>query len=160
MNKKSSNKNNQKRVKRIARNVIKELGNSFKSLIDKFNKLPEHIKKIIEVWAVVVVIIIIIILASTSNKKYLDDYYELENGIVESTLRYVKKNEIYPVKESKLKLDINELDEFGGLERQELDEKKCVGFTMTYYDEETDEYIIKPYINCDKYTTKDYNEYK
>lgn len=149
-----------KRVKRIFKNVCTEIANYFVSLWKKFMNLPKYVRNIAMVWVVVLLIIIIIIIASTSNNKHLDEYYKLENIISESTLDYVKDKKIYPVKDSKLKLDMDVLEEYGNLNSKKLKEKSCKGFSLSYYDEEKDDYVIKSYISCDKYMTKDYKDYK
>lgn len=149
-----------KRLKRILKNVGKEFVDYFKSIWKKFSSLPKHIKTICGVWLAVIVIIIVIIFASSTNKKHLEEYYELEDLVKEATLKYVEKANIYPVKDSKLKLDIEELKEFSSFSSKELDDKACKGFSLTYYNEDEEEYVIRSFIKCDKYTTKEYSDYK
>lgn len=151
-----------KRIKRIFRNVLKEISDGCKSLHKKFMELPKHIKTIMFVWIGVVALILLIIIATAGNNKQLEEYANLENLLVDSTLKYLNNSneKIYPVMESRLKLDINVLKEFANLNTKELDEKSCKGFTLTYYDDDKEEYVIRPYISCDKYTTKEYKDYK
>lgn len=41
-----------------------------------------------------------------------------------------------------------------------LIEDTCEGFSLVYYDDVAEEYVVSSYINCGKYTTKEYSDYK
>ena len=42
----------------------------------------------------------------------------------------------------------------------DIKENKCEGFSVSYYDDKKEDYVINSYINCKKYTTRGYSDYK
>ena len=46
------------------------------------------------------------------------------------------------------------------LTEEDIAHKSCDGFSIVYYDDEQDEYVIDSYLNCKKYTSKNYWDYK
>lgn len=149
-----------KKVKKMFVNIWKKIVGFFKSLKNKFMKLPEKTRYITYVWVVVVLLIFILILASNSNNKFLEDYSNLENDVKNATLDYVKSNEIYPTKDSRLNVSIEALKDYGFLYEDSIKDKSCQGFGRIYYDDEKEDYVVDAYINCKKYTTKGYSDYK
>ena len=43
---------------------------------------------------------------------------------------------------------------------KELTDKSCSGFSLVYYDDVSEKYVTNSYINCSKYTTDGYSDYK
>lgn len=149
-----------KKVKNILLKVWKNIVQFFKSLYERFMSLPAKVRYIVYVWFTVVVVIILIIILANSNNKHIDNYVAIEKSINEATLKYVEDNELYPLTENKLKLDYNVLVDNKYLSDKELKENNCEGFSVSYYDDAKEEYVINSYINCKKYTTKYYSDYK
>ncbi|MDE5889126.1 MAG: hypothetical protein K2H20_03805, partial [Bacilli bacterium] len=75
-------------------------------------------------------------------------------------LDYVKENELYPLAEAKLKLDVNVLIDYNYLHESDIVDNKCEGFSIAYYNEEKEDYVVSSYLNCKNYTTKGYSDYK
>ncbi len=101
-----------------------------------------------------------IVIATSNNNKQLEKYYELEDKITEATEEYLKKNELYPVKDSRLRLDIDTLSNYASLATKDLKDNKCNGFSVSYFDDVEGEYVVKSLIKCDGYKSKEYNDYK
>ncbi len=149
-----------KRIKRIFINVWKEIVHFFKSLYERFMELPKNIRYIIYVWLGVIAIILVIIIATTTNNKYLDKYELIESDMNKAMLDYVQENELYPLSESKLKIDVNVLIDYNYLNESDIIDNKCQGFSVAYYSEDKEDYVINSYLNCKNYTTKGYSDYK
>lgn len=149
-----------KRVKRILINVWKEIVQFFKSLYERFMELPKNIRYIIYIWVGVIAIILVIIIATTTNNKYLDKYELIEGDMNKAMLDYVQENELYPLSESKLKIDVNVLIDYNYLSESDIADNKCEGFSIAYYNEDKEDYVINSYLNCKNYTTKGYSDYK
>jgi hypothetical protein len=41
-----------------------------------------------------------------------------------------------------------------------IDDDTCDGFSVVYYDDDKSEYVIDSYLNCKRYTSKYYWDYK
>lgn len=160
MVKKRKKKFSLKKVKKFFINLWEKIRDFVVSLLKQFLSLPKKIRYIIYVWAAVVVLVIIIIVASSTNNKYLSKYKEIEEDINYATSIYVKENALFPLQENKLKLDINVLLDENLMYDDDINENKCEGFSVSYYDENQEDYVINSYINCKKYTTRGYSDYK
>lgn len=149
-----------KRIKKILIIVWNNIVSYFKKLYENFMSLPKKIRSVTYVWASVLLVILLIILFATSNNKYLEKYVAIEGDMNDATLSYVNDYELYPSPENKLKLDLNVLVDFNYLSDIDVKENKCEGFSVVSYDDIKDDYTINSYINCNKYTTKYYSDYK
>lgn len=149
-----------KKVKKLFLDIWKNVCKFFKTLYGRFMNLPQNVRSIIYVWAVVVFIVVLMIVLTSSNNQFLKQYVTIENEMNASTLDYVKSNELYAVSSNKLKLDLNVLLDYDYLYEDAISDKTCEGFSLVYYDEEKEDYDVDSYINCDKYTTSGYSDYK
>lgn len=155
------------KVKRSLKRLIRKIVLFFKNLYKKFMDLPKKVRMILGVWTVVVVLIVVVIIAGSVNNNFLNKYKSIEKVVNEAALQYVKDNKIYPMESNKLKLDINALVDNGYLTKKDINDNTCEGFSVIYAkgdvtieDELNAEFNINTYINCDKYTTEGYNDYK
>lgn len=153
-------KRKKSKLKRIFIEIYKSLLLFLKSTFAKFMLIPKKVRFIIYVWTVILLVICILIIGSSNNSSFLKKYKESENKISEAALDYVKTNEFYPIKENKLVLDIEFLKENNYLYKEDISDKTCRGISVVYYDDLKDDYIINSFINCKKYTTKGFNNYK
>lgn len=158
--KKGKKKFTLKRLKKILMMVRKNIVEYFKKLYENFMNLPKKIRLVTYVWASVLLIVIFIIVFATSNNKYLEKYVAIENDMNNATLNFVKDYELYPSTENKLKLDLNVLIDYNYISDIDVNDNKCEGFTVVSYDDLEDDYKIDSFINCKKYTTKYYSDYK
>lgn len=158
--KKTKKKFTLKKVKRIFINLLREIGNLFKGLFKKFMKLSKTTRAITCVWAVIVVLLIVLVFASSSNSKFLGSYSELENKMNEAAINYLKEYKIYPLSTNKEKIDMQLLLDFSTLYESDIFDKTCVGYSIGYYDEDSEDYVVNSYLNCKKYTTDGYSKNK
>lgn len=149
-----------KKIKKAFIKLLNKLVDSFKKLWKKFIDLPKYVKYIIYVWAVIFVVVVTLILVSRNNNEFLKDYHNLEIAMSAGALDYVKTYRLYPVKENKLKLDLEFLREDNYVYSKDIKDKSCRGFAMVYYNDNDEQYVVDSYIDCNKYTTKGYNDYK
>ncbi|MGN1371880.1 MAG: hypothetical protein ACI4XM_06380 [Candidatus Coprovivens sp.] len=159
-NSSSKKKSILKKMKIVFTRLLKKIVNWFKELWKKFMSLPSKTRYIVYVWLVIFILIISLILLSNSNKVFLQDYIDTENAISSGALDYVTSNSLYPVKENKLKLDLDFLREDNYVYDSAIKDNSCTGFSLVYYDDKNEDYVVNSYINCDKYTTKGYSDYK
>lgn len=158
--KKTKKKFTLKKIKRIFINLLREIGNLFKELFNKFMKLSAPVRAITCVWAVIAVLLILLVFAGSSNSKFLGSYSELENKMNEAAINYLKEYNLYPLSTNKEKIDIQLLLEFSTLYESDIFDDTCVGYSAGYYDEDSDDYVVKSYLNCKKYTTEGYSKNK
>ena len=149
-----------KKVKKLFVSAIKGIGKKISKLRDKFRALPNTAKYIIYVWSAIFVLVIFLILISSNNNKFLKDYKNLEKTMNAGVLDYVETNSLYPVKDNKLKVDLEFMLEENYVYAKELTDKSCSGFSLVYYDDVSEKYVTNSYINCSKYTTDGYSDYK
>jgi len=149
-----------KKVKKALINLVKKIANQINKLYKQFMSLPNHIRKIIYVWAIIIIIVLILALASTSNNQYLNKYSGIETALNEAALKYVKDNKIIPNEENKLRLDINVLKDFGYTNDHVIEDTTCGGFSLVYFKEDANDYVVNTYLKCKNYTTKGYSDYK
>lgn len=145
-----------KRLKRLGQLFIEEVKNLWK----KFIGLPKTVKTVVYIWCGVLLAILIIIVAGHSNNIFLDDYKSLEEKMNEATTDYVQGYQLYMGYENKLSLNLEVLKNEGLIEEEDVVDKSCEGFSIIYYDDLEAEYKVSSYINCSKYTTKGYSDYK
>lgn len=149
-----------KKVKKAFANLMNKIVKKVKELWNKFMTLPNKVRYIVYVWAIVFLIVIILIVASRNNNEFLKDYQNLESAMNTGALDYVNSHSLYPVKDNKLKLDLEFLKEDNYVYEEDINDKSCVGFSLVHYDDKEEKYVINSYINCDKYTTEGYSDYK
>lgn len=158
--KKTKKKFTLKKIKRIFINLLKEIGGFFKSLYNKFIRLSFQVRAIIGVWTVICILLVALVFAGSSNSKFLGSYSELESKMNEATVNYFKTYKLYPVYSNKEKVDIQVMLEFSTLYKADIFDDTCEGYSLGYYDEEIDDYVVDSYLNCKKYTTKGYSDNK
>ncbi len=143
---------------------LKKLWSNIKKIAkkawDKFMELPKKIRLILYVWVIIIFVLLIFILATNGSKKFYTRYETFENSITERALRYVKDKGIYTTKSNKLIINLETLKEEGYVDSTIIDDDTCEGITVVYYDDEKDEYIIDSYLNCKRYTSKYYWDFK
>lgn len=157
---KKKKKINFKKIKKVFKKLIKAIIDEVKEFWNKFIDLPKKVRLIIYIWLGVVVVIFALILASHNNTNFLSNYYKIEGAMDVAALDYVESNNLYPTKDSKLKLDLNVLRDYNYIYDDEITDNTCKGFSMIYYDDIDEKYVVDSYVNCDKYTTKGYGDYK
>jgi hypothetical protein len=138
-------------------NQIKKIAIQLK---DKFMELPKKIRLIIYVWALVVVSLLFFIFATSASKKFYEKYSTYEQNINAAALKYVKAKGIYATVDNKLKIDLNVLQEENYVSPADIADETCEGISVVYYDDDKAEYIIDSYLNCKRYTSKYYWDYK
>lgn len=129
-------------------------------LKDKFMELPKKIRMIIYVWAIVLLILIIFIAVTSGAKKFYAKYSTYENNISEAALKYIKDKNIYTTADRKIVVDLAILKEEKYVSSLQIDDDTCDGISVVYYDDQKDEYVIDSYLNCKRYTSKYYWDYK
>lgn len=149
-----------KKIKKLFAKIGQAIVDKVKALCKKFKALPDTTKHIVYVWSVILVVIIVLIIVSSSNNDFLKDYQNLEKSMNNGALDYVKTNELYPGKDNKLKLDLDFLLEDNYVYEDEVKDKSCYGFALVHYNDEEEDYVVSSYINCDKYTTEGFSDYK
>ncbi len=151
---------NFKKIKKTFITIGENISAKVKELWAKFMALPKKTRQIVYIWVTVLLIIVILIIAGSNNKNFLKDYQTLETTMNSAVLSYVEENEYYPPKDNKLKLDLDFLLEENLVYSEEIKDKSCRGFTLAHYDDKNSKYVVNSYINCDKYTTEGYEDYK
>lgn len=151
---------NFKKIKKSFINLAKKIVKKVKELWAKFMALPSKVRYIVYIWSVVFLIVVVLIVASRNNNEFLKDYQNLENAMSSGALDYVNSHSLYPVKDNKLKLDLELLTEDNYVYEEDINDKSCVGFSLVHYDDKDEKYVVSSYINCDKYTTDGYSDYK
>lgn len=158
--KKTKKKFTLKKVKKIFVNLIREIGNLFKGLYAKFMKLSAATRTITCVWLVIAVLLIGLVFAGSSNSKFLGTYSELENKMNDAAVNYLREYKLYPLSTNKEKIDLQLLLNFSTLSEADIFDDTCVGYSIGYYDEDSEDYVAKSYLNCKKYTTEGYSKNK
>ena len=148
------------KIKKIARATWKEFLEFVKKMYKNFMALPTKVRYIVYIWFFVILLILILIIGSVSSSKFMNEYVEIENTISKAALEYIEYKGIYPVKDNELILDMEVLKDSNYLEEDDITDNTCSGFSAIYYKDVDKEYVVKSYINCKKYTTKGYLEYK
>lgn len=138
-------------------NYIKKI---VKRLKDKFMELPKKMRHIIYVWGSVVVVLLFFILATSASKKFYTKYHTFEDNVSAAALKYIKTKNIYATVDNKLKVNLDVLKEENYVNDTVIDDKTCEGISVIYYDDATSEYVIDSYLNCKKYTSEHYWDYK
>lgn len=143
---------------------LKRLWNFIKKIIitlkDKFMELPKKIRMVIYVWCAVIVILFMYIAITNGSNKFYAKYNEMENTISDRALKYVEDRNFYATKDSKLKIDLQTLKEEKYVTSAILTDNTCDGISVVYYDDVKDDYVVDTYLNCKRYTSKNYWDYK
>lgn len=145
-----------KRFKKLGKLFVEEV----KNLWNKFMSLSKTVRSIVYIWCGVVLVVLVIIVAGHSNNEFLSDYKSLEEKMNDATIDYVQGYRVYRGYDNKLKLDLEVLKEEKLITDDDIADKSCEGFSIVYYDDIDAEYHVDSYINCSKYTTEGYNDYK
>ena len=148
------------KVKRIFKEIGKSISEFFKGLWNKFQALPTKVKAIGGLWLVIIIVIIILISTTSSNKNILKTYQGYEKLINEATLKYIEANQYYGTRDNKVKVDLEELKDANLITEKDLPDNTCKGYSLTYYDDKASSFNSVSYINCKKYTSEDYYDYK
>lgn len=145
-----------KRLKRLGKLFVEEV----KNLWDKFMVLSKSTRTIIYIWCGVLLVVLIIIIAGHSNNVFLDDYKKLETNMNDAATLYAQGYQLYVSKDNRLTIDLEVLKSESLLDEEDIVDKSCEGFSLVYYDDLEAEYVVDSYINCEKYTTEGYSDYK
>lgn len=160
-----------KNVKKIAVDTLKKIVKFFKkvwklikylvsSLYKKFMTLPRKVRYVLGVWVIVVILLVSFISCANGSKKFYAKYTKFESDISVRAIEYVDANGFYATKDNELFLDLEVLKEGNYIGGSELVDDTCEGYSVVYYDDQKDEFKAKSYVNCKKYTSKDYWKYK
>lgn len=125
-------------------------------LYEKFMELPRKIRYVIGVWVAVVIILLVFIGGSDNSKKFYVKYAQYEKNVSARALSYVEQNSFYATKDNKLKLNLDVLKEENYVSKSDLDDDTCEGYSIIYYDDNKDEFVINSYLHCKKYTSEKY----
>lgn len=150
---------NLNKLKKVVNKICDKIVRLIKKMYDNFMTIPLNIRKVIYIWCAVVLVIILLVGFSSANTSFLNKYKDMENVMNVSALDYVESNKLYPVKDNKLKIDLNLLKDYNYIYSSDITDKSCEGFSVVYYNDIKKEYVINSYINCDNYTTKGYSDY-
>lgn len=131
-----------------------------KNLKDKFMELPKKVRLVIYVWAVVLLLLLIFIEATSSSKKFFNKYSTFESNVSAAALEYVKDKNIFATIDKKVHVELAILREEKYVDATDIDDNTCEGVSVIYYDDSKSEYVVDTYLNCDKYTSKYYWDYK
>ena len=107
------------------------------------------------VWGMLLVLIVALlttfgIIFNKKNKVYTD----MEEDLVSATKKYVEKSFAYPKDDKELRVNYNDLKESGLIDKLEIDNKECDGYTIVKKNELV--YKYKGYVKCPEYKTKNY----
>lgn len=116
----------------------------------------KRMKTISIIWGMFLVTLFIIVTIfafkfKSNSKKYL----ELGEYFSSKAKEYVEDNNLYPEKDSTLKVNRNDLIENGYLEELIVDEDECDGYVIVSY---KDNYEYKAYLKCNKYISSKYEK--
>jgi len=154
-------KNNNGFGENVAR-FFKKVGNAIKRSCKKayisFMKLKKQVRMVIYVWCIVLLVFVVFIISASINNKFISRYEKIEGHLSDAALVYVDENRVFPTKANPVKLSMDMLITDGYLISAKIDDSSCKGYSSIYYDDEHDEFKVKSYINCDKYTTKGYKK--
>lgn len=149
-----------KKITRILKRLWLAIRSFIINLYKKFMDLPKKIRYVIGVWVIVVVALLLFIGGANGSNEFYAKYAAYEKAISEKALLYVEQNNIYATVDNKLVVDLNILKEGKYVTKADIIDDTCDGISVVYYDDEKDEYIIDTYLNCKKYTSKNYWDYK
>ncbi len=142
------------------KNFFKKIGAFFVRLKNNFFRLKKNVRYIIYVWVIVVVVLLALIGCSNRNAKKVEAHQKIEAELRNATLTYVTRNEIYPNVANKWKISMDQLKELKYITDKEITDETCNGYSIVYYNENKNDYVVDSYINCKHYTTKNYLEDK
>ena len=148
-----------KKIANFFKKVGKAIADLFMKGVNKFRSLPKYIRIIVYIWTAIVLILIILVIGVDNNKKKLAEYQKMEEAVRTAAIAYSESHDFYSTVTKKLKVNVEVLQEEKLLSKDDID-RSCHGFALVYYNDSTDEYIADSYINCNKYTTKGYGEYR
>lgn len=145
--------------KKSMKKIGKKNKSFFTNIIDKIKKTNRTVKIIVLVWVLVVLLIVGLILLCAFSNSSREKYYEMEKAMDAATLDYVETTSLYPTKDSKAKIPMESLVLDNYLYESDIADKSCTGYSIVFYNGDDKVYSIESYINCDKYTSKGYNDY-
>lgn len=148
------------KLKKVIKRILTIVKSFFINLWKKFMSLSLKIRLIIYVWLIVVISLCAFIIFSNASKKFYAKYEKFENNISTRALQYIKENNFYTTKENKLKVNLETLKEHGYVDVTHISDDTCEGISVIYYDDSKEEYVVDTYLNCKKYTSKNYWDYK
>ena len=142
-------------LKRCWKNFLKFL----KKKYDKFMKLPKYVRIITYVWLIVLLLLIIIVFGSIINNNVQAKYKNMEDKMAAAATKFAEENSVYGSPDSKNKVNLELLIDRKYMSEEDRANKTCTGYVIVYFNDEDQKIESKPYINCKKYTTKDYKDY-
>ena len=147
-----------KKVLRVLMRIWKRIVRFFKKSYNSFMNLKSYIRYIIYVWTIILIFIIVFIVLSNKNNQFIKEYNTYEDNFKNVSLEYIKEKNVFPSKAQPMKLSLDMLRADRYITTKEIADTSCVGYSLIYYDDVHEDYNIKPYINCDKYTTEGYEK--
>lgn len=154
--KKNSKKRRRKSLKKIMKDLFKEIKAFVLNVCKKIKSLSKEIKIIVIVWIIIFVVVLFLILFCNSNKKVVMKHEVIEDSVNSAALEYAEARNLYPTEDQKLRLNIETLIESGNLTRKDINDDSCLGYALVYYDVENEKYEVKSYLSCKKYITDGY----
>lgn len=158
-------------LKKKCKSTLNKMKKSFKKLLtnikelcielwDKFMILPAKVRMVICVWLIVIVLVLGFIGISNGSKKFYAKYDQFEKNVSDRALQYIKEKNYFATKDNKIKVNLETLKEEGYVDITHISDETCEGITVVYYDDYKEDYVIDTYLNCKRYTSKNYWDYK
>lgn len=148
-----------KKVRKIVQKVKMFFVDNFNKIKNKYNSLDKFSKQIIFVWLGVLLIIVCMSIFVSLSKASLKKYTNMEQAMDEAAFNYAYNNDVYGTKDEKVILPLKSLLLTDDLSEEDVAHKSCDGFSVIYYDDELEKYIVESFISCDRYTSEFYNDY-
>ena len=147
------------KTKKVMHKVKSFYVNNFNKVKDKYISLDKFSKQILFVWVGILLIIVCMAIFVSLSNASLKKYARMEAAMDEAAFNYSYNNDVYGTKDEKVKLPLKSLLLSNDLSEEDVAHKSCDGFSVIYYDDELEKYIVESFISCDRYTTDFYNDY-
>lgn len=147
-------------IRKKRKNFIKKIKRYFINITNKFKNIDKTNKSIIVVWSIILVTIILMATFLSVNNESRKKYYKMEKAMTDAVLDYVNTENIYPVKDSKAYIPLESLKLGNYIYKSDIVDSSCKGYSVVYYDDTDEKYVVESYISCADYTSKYYNDYK
>lgn len=148
-----------KKIKKVLSNIKQFFSDLFDNIKTKYNSMNKTTKQIMFVWlgvfCIIVFMVLFVSLAKLSSKKYIN----MESAMDKAALNYVESGNMYATKDEKIKIPLKSLLLTEDMSEEDVAHKSCDGYSVVYYNDEDEKYIVESYISCDKYTSDFYNDY-
>ena len=145
------------KVKRVIRTIFRFFYNIYAGIKNAYSSLSKTGKLIAKVWICIAIIILVLLLVIGINKGHTSKYEAFEEKMNEAVIKYYKAEEFYAYEKSPIKLRVEELFDLNYLDEKDLPDSSCTGYSIVYStDDDNTEIKSKSFLNCKKYTTKNY----